>query len=109
MTLASRDDGRPHHSFDGNAAWVRLKKPPSINDAHVNPLRTMLPSNLSLAIALVVIPSLGIGLISLSSAKKKVAVLPPGPKGWPLIGNVLGIPSTFQWKTYRQWSIQYGA
>jgi hypothetical protein len=69
----------------------------------------MLSSDLSLAIILVALSSLAIGLISHYSAKRKVAqvILPPGPKGWPVVGNILGMPSTFQWKTYKQWSIQY--
>ncbi|KAJ7733289.1 cytochrome P450 [Mycena metata] len=33
--------------------------------------------------------------------------LPPGPKKLPLVGNLFGIPSTFQWETYMQWSKIY--
>jgi hypothetical protein len=70
----------------------------------------MLSPNLSLAITLVAVPSVGIWLISHYSAKKTgTVILPPGPKGWPLIGNMLGMPSTFEWKTYKEWSAQYGA
>lgn len=28
---------------------------------------------------------------------------PPGPRGWPVIGNVLDIPFEYPWKVYRQW------
>jgi hypothetical protein len=34
--------------------------------------------------------------------------LPPGPKGLPLIGNVLQLPSEEPWKVYHQWGQQYG-
>lgn len=34
--------------------------------------------------------------------------LPPGPKGWPIIGNVFDIPRTALWKTFHTWSGQYG-
>ena len=30
--------------------------------------------------------------------------LPPGPRGWPLIGNALNIPAKHPWKVYLQWS-----
>ena len=32
---------------------------------------------------------------------------PPGPKPWPLIGNVLDIPLIRPWITYRNWSKVY--
>ncbi|KAL1718354.1 cytochrome P450 [Schizophyllum commune] len=32
------------------------------------------------------------------------APLPPGPKGWPIIGNLLDIPSTYEWEKYMQWA-----
>ncbi|KAL1702540.1 cytochrome P450 [Schizophyllum commune] len=30
--------------------------------------------------------------------------LPPGPKGWPIIGNLLDIPSTYEWEKYMEWA-----
>ena len=35
--------------------------------------------------------------------------LPPGPKGWPLIGNLLDIPQSNVVKTYAEWARKYGA
>ncbi|KAL1725530.1 cytochrome P450 [Schizophyllum commune] len=32
------------------------------------------------------------------------APLPPGPKGWPIIGNLLDIPPTYEWEKYMQWA-----
>ncbi|KAI0064614.1 cytochrome P450, partial [Artomyces pyxidatus] len=32
---------------------------------------------------------------------------PPGPKGWPLLGNVLIIPQHAPWKTYASWSRKF--
>ena len=33
--------------------------------------------------------------------------LPPGPKKYPLIGNLLSIPSTLEWETYAKWGREY--
>lgn len=34
--------------------------------------------------------------------------LPPGPKGLPIIGNVLEMPSSQEWKTFARWGKQWG-
>ncbi|KAF8905477.1 cytochrome P450 [Gymnopilus junonius] len=34
--------------------------------------------------------------------------LPPGPKGYPVIGNVYDIPHGFAWLTYAEWKKSYG-
>jgi len=33
---------------------------------------------------------------------------PPGPPGYPFIGNVLDIPKEATWETYGKWAKQYG-
>ena len=42
-------------------------------------------------------------------AKKPAGSLPPGPKGLPLIGNMLDMPASHEWKTFAQWGERYGA
>lgn len=34
--------------------------------------------------------------------------LPPGPKGYPLIGNIFDMPTSHQWHTYAEWAKVYG-
>ena len=33
---------------------------------------------------------------------------PPGPKGLPIIGNILDVPKQEPWKIYKYWSQQFG-
>ena len=35
--------------------------------------------------------------------------LPPGPKGYPIIGNLLDMPPTHVWEKFGELSKQYGA
>lgn len=45
-------------------------------------------------------------------AKKSVPIgikFPPGPKGFPVIGNALDMPKLNPWFTYTKWAKEYGA
>ncbi|TRM63526.1 cytochrome P450 [Schizophyllum amplum] len=41
--------------------------------------------------------------------KDKAYPLPPGPKGWPLIGNILDWPRAQEWFTFMNWSQQHNS
>lgn len=34
--------------------------------------------------------------------------LPPGPKGLPVVGNILDMPSEKEWLTFAQWGERWG-
>ncbi|KAF5338823.1 hypothetical protein D9758_012046 [Tetrapyrgos nigripes] len=42
------------------------------------------------------------------SRSKNPAPLPPGPKGIPIVGNILDMPSEREWITFADWGAQYG-
>ncbi|KAG2366904.1 cytochrome P450 [Suillus spraguei] len=37
------------------------------------------------------------------------APYPPGPRGWPLVGNVPDVPKVKRWLTFAEWGKKYGA
>lgn len=39
---------------------------------------------------------------------RKLRPHPPGPRGFPIIGNFLDIPAKWEWQTYRKWGQDYG-
>ncbi|THH33199.1 hypothetical protein EUX98_g986 [Antrodiella citrinella] len=39
---------------------------------------------------------------------RRASLLPPGPKGWPIVGSLLDMPKNFHWLKYHEWSQQYG-
>jgi cytochrome P450 len=41
-------------------------------------------------------------------SSKQPAPLPPGPKGLPLLGNVLDMPSAHEWLTFAKWGETWG-
>jgi hypothetical protein len=57
---------------------------------------------------LVVLTGLVVGVYLTTRRKSPSLPLPPGPKPLPLIGNIHQAPKSHGWRTYQQWSKEYG-
>ncbi|KAI0370176.1 cytochrome P450 [Pilatotrama ljubarskyi] len=51
---------------------------------------------------------LAVILLNRLFARKQQGPLPPGPKGLPLIGNMLDMPASHEWRTFAQWGERWG-
>ncbi|KAG1864813.1 cytochrome P450 [Suillus subluteus] len=57
---------------------------------------------------LLCLTGVGVYLVKQVVTKKNPAPYPPGPRGWPLIGNVLDMPRVKPWLTFTKWGQKYG-
>ncbi|KAJ7251375.1 cytochrome P450 [Mycena rebaudengoi] len=48
-------------------------------------------------------------LLYFSRRRSSHLPLPPAPKKLPLVGNLFGLPSEFEWETYAKWSKELGS
>jgi hypothetical protein len=64
--------------------------------------------HLGIGIAASAVVLASIALVFSSRRNRRTLPLPPGPKGLPLLGNILDIPLDKPWKVYDTWSKQYG-
>ncbi|KAL1938327.1 hypothetical protein VTO73DRAFT_11778 [Trametes versicolor] len=47
-------------------------------------------------------------IVNAAVIRRRRTPLPPGPRGWPVIGNVFDMPASYHWKTFAMWGEQYG-
>jgi len=51
---------------------------------------------------------LAVLLVYVWKRRASTSQLPPGPPGYPIIGNVFDIPQDHAWLTYNEWAKKYG-
>jgi hypothetical protein len=51
---------------------------------------------------------LAVWLLKKVTQKKPVGRPIPGPKGWPIIGNLLDVPTEVEYKVFSLWKKKYG-
>ncbi|KAF7318686.1 Cytochrome P450 [Mycena chlorophos] len=70
------------------------------------------PRNMDLSylpFALAVLAVCGVLLFARYRGRRAGMPLPPGPRGMPFVGNLLEMPSSFEWETYMRWSREYNS
>ena len=40
--------------------------------------------------------------------RRRKGILPPGPRPWPIVGNIPHFPDNKEWETYEKWAKEYG-
>ncbi|KIK57962.1 hypothetical protein GYMLUDRAFT_228547 [Collybiopsis luxurians FD-317 M1] len=48
-------------------------------------------------------------ILTLVLFRRRKGPVPPGPKGWPIIGNLFDIPEKYPWKVFQKWSETNGS
>eukprot|EP00753_Platysulcus_tardus_P011500 PLAT3293.1.p1 GENE.PLAT3293.1~~PLAT3293.1.p1 ORF type:complete len:514 (-),score=-93.25 PLAT3293.1:19-1560(-) len=63
---------------------------------------------MSLILNFLFVSSIYLVILVRDYVRRRRQTLPPGPKGLPLVGNILDMPSDKQWLTFDTWSKHYG-
>lgn len=86
-----------------NAYWLPLPSEPSTAMSH-SQLGVLLKTNGKTVLSIVALA----GVIGISRSLIRRKRRAPGPKGWPIFGNILQLPGASPWLKLREWAEEYG-
>ncbi|KAF8631286.1 hypothetical protein AX15_002609 [Amanita polypyramis BW_CC] len=89
----------PTISFKSRHQWTLFLSPP---------FRFKSMADTFLLIADISLVLFALIVLRLISRSKRIPTLPPGPKGYPLIGNALDMPVEREWLTFAKWGDVWG-
>jgi len=69
---------------------------------------SILPMSLTVQAVNVALAVLAIWLLKKVTEKKPLGRPIPGPKGWPIIGNLLDVPTKLEYQVFSRWQKKYG-
>lgn len=69
---------------------------------------TMPTNYAALSLGLAAIVTFCLLVVRRLTRSRRMPAMPPGPKGLPLIGNLLDMPKTQEWKTFAKWGEKWG-
>ena len=87
----------PYLSFAIPISWLQIQM--------FAPIVDLVNGHPYLSLASVII---GCAALARLSQRRSRSRLPPGPKGYPIVGNLFDLPPTHVWEKFGEWGKQYG-
>ncbi len=64
--------------------------------------------SLTVQVTSVALVAVALWLLKKVTKKKPLGRPIPGPKGWPIIGNLLDVPTEYEYRVFSRWQKKYG-
>jgi hypothetical protein len=107
---SEQDQTRGVHINEFPSGRIRGASQGCINEREQGRSAALTPQSL-MAAAITLVLSVLLAFVLWKTAKRLLRPtfpLPPGPRGWPIIGNLFQIPKDFEHETYHAWARECG-